>query len=218
MIPKPRAVTKYSSDTKSMLDSMMSQSGLPLAEQRRLRAAVNAGPSAQIAPRRGAQPAARRGPQPKGPYEDLLKGVAINPNLARQIPGAKLRTKEEIIMRNGGSLERPQYGGGRPNLNRGLTKEELQQKLEFGYVLGEQPTTSGGGTRHLQPAAAASAPPRRQESEEEALRSAIVEEIDERREFLDNMRALGKGKEHEARILGEISSRLADLKTLEKLG
>ena len=201
-----------------MLDSMMSQSGLPLAEQRRLRAAVNAGPSAQIAPRRGAQPAARRGPQPKGPYEDLLKGVPINPNLARQIPGAKLRTKEEIVMRNGGSLERPQYGGGRPNLNRGLTKEELQQKLEFGYVLNEQPTAGGGsgdGTRHFQPAA--SAPPPRQESEEDALRSAIVTEIDERREFLDNMRALGKGKEHEEAILGEIYSRLADLKTLDKL-
>ena len=120
-------------------------------------------------------------------------------------------------MRNGGSLERPQYGGGRPNLNRGLTKEQLQQKLEFGYVLGEQPT-SGGVMRNSQPAAAATAPPRRQESEEEALRSAIVTEIDERREFLDNMRALGKGKEHQEQILGEISSRLADLKTLEKLG
>ena len=202
-----------------MLDSMMSQSGLPLAEQRRLRAAVNAGPSASIAPRRGAQPAARRGPQPKGPYEDLLKGVPINPNLARQVPGARLRTKEEIVARNGGTLERPQYGGGRPKVGGGLNKEQLQQKFEYGYVLGEQPTVSdsSGSSIRLQPAAASMPPPRVQRSEEDSMREAIVREIDERREFLENMRAAGKGKEHEAAILGQISERMADLKVLENL-
>ena len=49
------------------------------------------------------------------------------------------------------------------------------------------------------------------------MREAIVREIDERREFLENMRAAGKGKEHEAAILGQISERMADLKVLENL-
>ena len=37
MIPKPQPATKYSKDTSALLDKMMSASGLPKAEQRRLR-------------------------------------------------------------------------------------------------------------------------------------------------------------------------------------
>ena len=190
-----------------MLDSMMSSAGLPLAEQRRLRAACAAGPSAPIA-RRGGAAAARRGPPQQQPYEDLLRGVPINPTLARQIPGAKLRSKEAIVAANGGTMERPQFGGAAPQ-NRGLSKEALQQKIEFGYVLPELPSESNS-SRHV-------ALPPKPKSEEDILRNQIVEEIDERREFLQSMRAAGRGKEHEDAILSQISERVADLKKLEEL-
>merc|ERR1719409_332617 len=112
--------------------------------------------------------------------------------LAGQIPGARLRTKEEIIARHGGSLERPQYAGGRPQLNRGLTKEALQEKLAFGHVLSEQqPTARGGSGGASKRGAAAGA------NEEDSMREAILQEIDERKEFLETMRRVGKGKEHE---------------------
>ena len=49
------------------------------------------------------------------------------------------------------------------------------------------------------------------------LRQQIEEEVAERQEFLDAMRAMGRGAEHEAVISGEIRDRLNDLKALDRL-
>ena len=43
---------------------------------------------------------------------------------------------------------------------------------------------------------------------------AVIEEIKERREFLEDMRARGRGEQYEAQIRSEISSRLHELKKL----
>ena len=59
---------------------------------------------------------------------------------------------------------------------------------------------------------AAAAPPA-----ERALRAQIADEIAERQEFLQSMRAMGRAGDHEAKITGEIAERLRDLKDLDRL-
>lgn len=49
------------------------------------------------------------------------------------------------------------------------------------------------------------------------MREAIVGEIEERREFLESMVAMGKGGEHEAQIKGQIAERMRDLATLDSM-
>jgi len=193
---------RYSSDTKDMLDKMMSASGLPLSEQRKLRNACAAGPSAQLPPGRRPLPVGRK---PK--YEDPLRGVAINPSIARSLPGASRRSQQDILAMNGGSLERDQFRGGAPVKDREAHKEALQQTMAFGRELGP-PTKARDPPPPL---------PKAKASQEQELRAAIADEIAERQQFLDSMRGAGRGGEHEATIEAQISERLADLATLDRL-
>lgn len=130
LVPPQKKVTSYSQDTQKMLDKMMKKTGLPQAEQRRLRAACAAGPAAQLAARR--RPACAATAKPR-PYEDLLKGVPINPAMA--LPGSHRKTRAMIVAENGGSMERDQYGGGRPVEDRAIKVERLQQQMTYGKVL-----------------------------------------------------------------------------------
>ena len=188
-----------------MLDTMMASSNLPLAEQRRLRAACAAGPSAQMQPRRKPLPVGRK---PK--FEDPLKGVAINPMIARQLPGGAGRvTQAEILRSHGGSLERDQFRGGQPaGTSSEIQKEELQNLMTYGSKRLPEPARKRTG------AAASNAP---QCSAESSLRAQISDEIAERQDFLETMRAMGRGAEHEAKVKGEISERMQDLKALDRL-
>lgn len=49
------------------------------------------------------------------------------------------------------------------------------------------------------------------------LRGQIEDEVAERQEWLDRMKDLGRGGEHEGRIAAEIAERLQDLKALDRL-
>lgn len=198
--------TKYSKDTLATLDAMMKTSNLPLYEQRRLKAAAAAGPAAPMPlPRRRPQQQA----QQRGPFEDLLKGVPINPRM--QLPGAHRKSQLQILRENGGSMERDQFRGGPPASNRDEQKLRFQQKLQYGYELGPLPSD------------AVSAPPQqlsalpRARREEDVLREKVVMEIAERQSFLDTMRAAGKGAEHEDAIKAQIAERMRDLKTLDDI-
>ena len=44
----------------------------------------------------------------------------------------------------------------------------------------------------------------------------MLKEIEERKEFLEEMEALGKGEEYRARIMTEISQRVRELETMDK--
>jgi hypothetical protein len=198
LVPKPKPTTSYSKDTQKMLDKMMNASGLPQAEQRRLRAACAAGPSAPLAARRRPAGAAQ------AKYEDLLQGVPINP--AMNLPGAHRKTRAAILADNGGSLEREQYGGGRPVEDRAAQVERLQQQMTYGRVLGK-------------PDGAVAAPkpqPKPVKRPEDDLRASIVSEIDERLQFVSAMRAAGK-TEHEDAVLAQIAERKHDLQRLDEL-
>ena len=141
------------------------------------------------------------------PYEDLLKGVPINPMM--QLPGAHRRSQAQIVADNGGSMERPQFRGARPGQDRTKLVTQLQQQMEYGHALPEPPADGANSTAPPPPP-----PPKR--SAEAALRDSIVAEIDERREFLEVMRHAGK-TEHESAVQGQIAERLNDLKRLDAL-
>ena len=111
-----------------------------------------------------------------------------------------------ILAEHGGSMERDQYGGGRPVVDRKVVVQQHQQRMEFGRVLPEPPP----------PAEPRGMPKPRAERPEDALRSSILAEIDERRQFVETMRAAGR-TEHEAAIKGQIAERLNDLKRLDAL-
>ena len=190
-----------------MLDSMMSSSGLPLAEQRRLRAAVDAGPSAQIVPRKKPLPVGRH---PK--FQDPLRGVPINPHIARRFPGGGGRMAQSDILRaHGGSLEREQFRGSLPATSSEVKREELANLMTYGTK--QLPTVSHG----RESVRTSSTSPRAIASSDAALRDAIVDEIADRQTFLETMRQHGKGAEHESRINGEIAERLQDLKRVDQL-
>ena len=209
MMPRPKPVTSYSKDTKKLLDSMMSSSGLPLAEQRRLRIAVDKGPGVPLPPARR-RPAPRNGNQPQQPYEDLLQGVPIRPNMA--LPGMHRKTQQQILIDHGGSMERDQFaGGGKQPKDRVAMTQQLQYKMEYGK---HAPPVGGGVASSSN--APPPPPPPRQRSENDQLRDSIVTEIDERREFLEQQRAMGR-TEHDAAIQTQIAERLHDLKRLDAL-
>ena len=202
-IPPPPKIHSYSKDTKAMLDSMMSASGMSQTDQRRLRAACAARPSAQLAPARKPLPVGRK---PK--FVDPLKGVPINPLVARQLPGGGGRVKQaDILKAHGGSLDREQYKGGLPGTSSAVKKEELQNLMTYGVKQLPPPSHK----RSDAPLAAAAPPAER------ALRAQIADEIAERQEFLQSMRAMGRAGDHEAKITGEIAERLRDLKDLDRL-
>lgn len=80
--------------------------------------------------------------------------------------------------------------------------------MEFGHTLPSIPVASGSSIPPQPP------PPR--QCAEDSLRSAIVGEIEERRQFLDAMGAAGKF-EHEAAVKAQIAERMNDLARLDKL-
>ncbi len=73
------------------------------------------------------------------------------------------------------------------------------------------------GAPQPQPTRAQSADPGPAESEESRMHRAIVEEIRERRAFLEEMTALGRAAEHEAAIRAQIAERMNDLRKLQRL-
>eukprot|EP00658_Telonema_sp_P-2_P054217 TRINITY_DN43144_c0_g2_i1.p1 TRINITY_DN43144_c0_g2~~TRINITY_DN43144_c0_g2_i1.p1 ORF type:complete len:227 (+),score=58.96 TRINITY_DN43144_c0_g2_i1:134-814(+) len=92
-----------------------------------------------------------------------------------------------------------------PSLSSEDRKNQLQKKFEF----------------HGQPkprnAPLVSLPKKKdRRSEAQRLFDETEAEIAERTEFLEDMRAMGKGKEYEASIMAEIAERTRDLRTLHK--
>jgi hypothetical protein len=75
------------------------------------------------------------------------------------------------------------------------------------------------GKLPVEPPQPAYVPMRAREPQDEfrARIGEIVDEIEEREQFLEEMRELGQGKQYEARIRGEIGEFLRELRQLEKL-
>ncbi len=208
MLPPSRR-RPMGSDTKKLLDDMMAASGLPDAERRRMRAAAEGKaverrrpPPNVLAARAGGGSAATQ------PYVDGLRGVPLNPRLC---PTIGVRTQAGVLASVGGSMERPQFRGARPGVNRDDEKMRLQNVMTYGRAELGQPEAGGGAGEQPAP------PPARESSEEARLHAAISREIEERSDFLNSMRLAGRAQEHEGPIAAQIAERVEELRRLEAM-
>lgn len=122
------------------------------------------------------------------------------------------RRAEEDIRANEGNFVRPAAPLGVPVQSRDSKKDELALRNQF---YGKTPQEVLAEARNSQPAARQPAAPPSGVSEERQLHNQIVDEIEDRQAFLDDMTRLGQGHAHRARIESEISERMRDLKRLE---
>lgn len=191
-----------------MLDQMMASSGLPEREKRRLRAVTDGKP---MPPRKGATN--KSVPPSQLPYDNPLRGVPLNPRLC---PTPTIRSKAGVLESVGGSMERPQFRGARPGQDREAEKDRLANTMTYGQA--QLPAAAAGPSASARLRAnKSSAPVPVDLSEEARLHKAICGEIDERREFLQSMRAAGRAAEHEAAIGAQIEERLGELAQLERM-
>ena len=127
------------------------------------------------------------------------------------------RKSEEEIRYETHNFAQPQAPVGHVVASSDEKREELAKRFEFNGRLPAEIVADGRAPlgKPRRPAGGGSVGGG--SSEHSELRVQIETEVQERQEFLDNMRALGHGKEHEAVIHGEIRDRLADLKVLDRL-
>ena len=188
-MPPPR----YSQGTKDILNSLMNDSKLNPVRQRELRQVMEHGraagrpnPVRQVYNRRDV------------PFEDPLRGIALNPNLIRH---AGIRTQPQIAAAHN-DYRREQFAGGGRVVNRDEEKRRLQNINTYGSELGAQPVI-------------AAEPPPKQRSGPAELHAQISAEIEERQAFVQQMRAVGN-TEHEATMQQQIGERMGELRVVEK--
>lgn len=118
------------------------------------------------------------------------------------------RKKEEDIRQEWDNFETPQAPPGMPVRSGDERKDELALRNQFNGKTPQEMLAEA-------PKKVAPAPP-----PPSSLRQQIEDEVAERHEFLDQMRALGRpvDAQTDARIKYEIADRLQDLKKLEQLG
>jgi hypothetical protein len=192
-------------DTAALLDKMMSDAKLPAAQQRHLRA-ISEGrrpPPVPVAPA-GARASVAAVQQRARPFQDRYGGIALNPLL---VPQRSTKSRDQIVAETQG-YERPKFHGAA--VGGRSSRAEQKAALQDSY-LGEL----GAAPARAQPRAAAV--PRRPKSEAARLRDAIADEIAERQNFLDQMRAAGKHGEYEVKVQAEIAERMRELRLSEKL-
>ncbi|KAL1523593.1 hypothetical protein AB1Y20_018529 [Prymnesium parvum] len=191
-----------SAKTQALLDKMMKQSNIPASEQRKLRAIAN-----------GANPPPVRRVAREGvtmmhtlPYEDPLRGVAINPRI---VGGQQRKSHADIVDATRG-YERERFRGGPRVVDRDVQKTALQDKMTYGRHAPVRTEGAGSSTKS-KPAVV------KAESEAASLHSKVSAEIEERQQFLQQMSALGKGEEHERVIKMQIDERMGELRALERI-
>lgn len=185
----------YSKGTTALLDSMMADAKLNPQRQRELRQVMTHG--ARAVPQKQAPTAPNRRAVP---FDDPLRGVALNPNL---VYGHAKKSQADIVRENHG-YQRPQYGGGARPANRDAQKSKLQDEWMRKFAT---PSTS---TAH---AASQQQPVR---SEAAKLHEQISDEISERQQFVQQMRDAGN-TEHEETMRQQINERMAELAKVEKM-
>jgi hypothetical protein len=197
----------YSKGTQDLLSKMMRESKLTVHQQKVLAASMSTGGAL---PASGPRPTAYRrekaphAPPKTGAWEDPYRGVAFNPRMTQGMgrkPQAQISTDTR-------GYEREAFRGGGRTVDRDAEKARLQDCFAFGEAGAPQVVTARAAMR------ATHAVPKR--SDNEVLRDKIMTEIEERQQFLAEMRQLGSTK-NDAQLRGEIAERMRDLKQLEGL-
>lgn len=213
----------YSKETKAMLQTMMSDSKLNAAEQRRMLSMLDKGPKAPAPPPR--RPRMPPVSNHLTPYYDPLRGVPLNPNLTR----GHARRSQADIRRDVGGYERDMYRGSVPGPNREAQKARLQDEYLTMDVAtcrapgvpmhsGVRSRVAGCCSENTSQVGVGGARSSVQEvSQEATLHREISQEIEERQAFLRSMGEMGRAAEHEEGIRQEINERMASLTHLENL-
>ena len=147
-------------------------------------------------------------------YTSISERAVRVPKVGRRAPGPRPapieyvphRKAEDVIRWENDDFEREQAPMGRPTESSDEKKDELALRNQFYGKTPQEIIAESPGPR-LAPQKASST----------SLKGQIEDEVAERQQFLDNMRALGRGAEHEKVIAAEIQERLQDLKALERL-
>mmetsp|Transcript_23619 Transcript_23619/g.60269 ORF Transcript_23619/g.60269 Transcript_23619/m.60269 type:complete len:117 (+) Transcript_23619:355-705(+) len=106
--------------------------------------------------------------------------------------------------------ERDMYSGGGRVIDRDRQKTELQDRMTYGR---NAPTrVTSGDAPPAQPA-----PRPKPQSEAASLHAQVSAEIEERNQFLDSMRKMGRGEEHEHTIKAQVAERMEELGKLERM-
>ncbi|XP_072168283.1 UPF0193 protein EVG1-like [Diadema setosum] len=183
----------YSKETQDLLKVMMKESKLNNFQMRQLQKTVSAGGSLPTScnPTTSARPAQ--------PVQPVQPSARTNPRALR----GTLRTKEDI--EESGAYEREQYRGGGVTKSLEKEKQRLQNMMAYGEDL----------------------PPITDQRKQELLRtpspepvrdrfSELEAEIEERREFLEDMKKLGKEKHYKTIISTEISQKIREMEVIDK--
>ncbi|KAJ1640406.1 hypothetical protein T492DRAFT_832155 [Pavlovales sp. CCMP2436] len=169
-----------------------------------------------------AQPAppARRGLEPKASKRAVAVPRVGRGPPARQYAPIELTAARKKLpeVQTAAGASRPDYSAYEPAplapyhaplKSREEQKERLQDRIAFGEDGTPDPAPQRLATQPGEPPSEA--------TQLATLATAISREIDERRQFLGEMNALGKGAPLEAQIRGEIAERQQELKRLGQL-
>uniref|UniRef100_A0A5F9CRM4 Chromosome 22 open reading frame 23 n=1 Tax=Oryctolagus cuniculus TaxID=9986 RepID=A0A5F9CRM4_RABIT len=184
--PKP---AMYTPGTCELLRVMMKESKLTNFQQRHIRDTMKRGGAL---PLQCSPTSSQRG----SPCKQPAPAIYLPPILA-----ARTHLRPASLCQANGAYSREQF---KPRATRDLEKEKRRLQDLF---------ATGKDTEERR----RKAPPARQDPGPELDRfEELVKEIQERREFLAAMEALGQGKQYRAIILAEISQKLREMEDIDR--
>jgi len=184
-----------SKETQDLLKVMMAESHLTAFQRRQLTEAAKSTGSLPT----NCHPTTSKKPDPPKSHPKPVKDLVINPkNCDRGI-----RLQEDISA--SGCYEREPYRTVPCARRTEKDKEKLANMMAYGMDL--DPTTAKARPRTPSPLPAEDDRDRFQE---------LMEEIQERKQFLDKMTALGKGKSYKTLIETEISQRIREMEDIDR--
>ncbi|KAL4240777.1 hypothetical protein ACF0H5_001565 [Mactra antiquata] len=190
---------QYSQQTHNLLKDMMKESKLTNFQQRHLEKQLRGGGTlpTQCNPTSSAKK--------KQPAPAARPPKYLTPKNYKN----KIRTKEDIEA--SGAYERPQYEGSPSHWSKNSEKEK--QKLANMMAFGQDIDPQAERLKRLQLA-------RQQQQYEEEPEvdrfDELQEEINERRQFLSDMEAVGQGDKHRPLIETQISQLIREMEVIDK--
>eukprot|EP00048_Salpingoeca_helianthica_P020044 m.4518 g.4518 ORF g.4518 m.4518 type:complete len:209 (-) comp4334_c0_seq1:28-654(-) len=185
-----------SAGTQSLVKAMMKDSKLTPFQQRQLQAQMEKGTSlpSKVNPTSSKPPAAATPSKPK-------------PKAAEA--GGGKRQLNAIV--ESGAYDQPEVVVPAPGVDREKERQKLHDVMAFGREAVEAKEAvrdrhARGLTRAAKPAAVV----------DTDMFDTIMEEIEERQRFLEQMERLGRGKEYRAQITTEISQKIRMLEVIDK--
>lgn len=139
-------------------------------------------------------------------------GTGARSHLAPPLPGRFSGKKLAHEIMRDTPPERDMWVGGGPTVDREAEKDRLSKVMEYGSKGAKEMEAKMAAMKRE---ALAKAERAKRVDVKEDLIDQIVEEVRERINFLESMKALGKAGQYEAQVRGEVAARLREL---EKLG